>query len=160
VTATVAVQGTVTNPRINLSSQPPLDQADVLALIVFNQPVNDLGASQRTSLTDRAASMAAGAIASPVADSVARALNLDLFEIETSSGGAPTVSLGSQIGTRLYVGLKQEVGRTDASALSLEYRFADFVRLVTSIVQGAAADRYETTRAPQSGVDLMFVFRY
>jgi translocation and assembly module TamB len=160
VTATVGVTGSLSAPNIALSSTPPLEDADILSLIVFGQPVNDLGLGQRTSLSERAASMAASAIATPVADSVARALNLDLFEIQTDGTNAATVSLGSQIGTRLYVGLKQDVGQTETTALSLEYRLADFVRLVTSVVQNAAEKNAMSRQRQQSGVDMIFVFKY
>jgi hypothetical protein len=103
--------------------------------------------------------MAAGAIATPIADAVANAVNLDLFEIQSSAGEAPVVSLGSQIGTRLYVGVRQEVGRGDRSALSLEYRVADFLRLVTSVVHGAA-EVNAARRREESGADLIFTWRY
>jgi autotransporter translocation and assembly factor TamB len=159
VTASVEVGGTMRAPDIQLSSRPPLDEADLLSLIVFGQPVNDLGLAQRTSLSERAASMAAGAIATPIADAVANALNLDLFEIQSAAGEAPVVSLGSQIGTRLYVGVRQEVGRGDRSALSLEYRVADFLRVVTSIVHGAA-EVNAARRREESGADLIFTWRY
>jgi translocation and assembly module TamB len=158
VTASVAVGGTMRDPSIDLSSQPPLDEADLLSLIVFGQAINELGLAQRTSLSERAASMAAGAIATPIASAVANALNLDLFEIQTS-GESPVVSLGSQIGTRLYVGVRQQVGRGDTSALSLEYRVADFLRFVTSIVHGAA-EVNAVERRDESGADLIFTWRY
>ena len=159
VTASVEVEGTLREPEINLSSQPPLDDADILALIVFGQPVNDLGTSQRASLSERAAAMAAGAIATPITDSVARALNLDLFEIQPVAGEAATVSIGTQIGTRLYVGVRQQVGRGDSSALSVEYRIANFLRLVTSIVHGAM-DAHVSERYDQSGADMIFTWRH
>jgi translocation and assembly module TamB len=159
VTASVEVGGTMRDPQIELTSKPPLDEADLLSLIVFGQPVNDLGLAQRTSLSERAASMAAGAIATPIADAVGRALNLDLFEIQSTAGEAPVVSLGSQIGTRLYVGVRQAVGGGDQSALSLEYRVADFLRFVTSIVHGAA-EVHAAERREESGADLIFSWRY
>jgi translocation and assembly module TamB len=146
-------------PQINLTSQPPLDDADILALVIFGQPVNDLGTSQRASLSERAAAMAAGAIATPLTDSVARALNLDLFEIQPIAGEAATVSIGTQIGTRLYVGVRQQVGRGDTSALSVEYRIASYLRLVTSIVHGAI-DAHASQRYEQSGADLIFTWRH
>jgi translocation and assembly module TamB len=159
VTASVLVRGTVRDPQVSLSSQPPLDDADLLALIVFGQPVNDLGTSQRASLSERAAAMAAGAIATPITDSVARALNLDLFEIQPQAGEAATVSIGTQIGTRLYVGVRQQVGRGDSSALSVEYRIANFLRLVTSVVHGAM-DAHASERYDQSGADMIFTWRH
>jgi hypothetical protein len=159
VTASVDVRGSLREPEVNLSSRPPLDEADLLALIVFGQPVNDLGASQRVSLSERAATMAAGAIATPITDSVARALNLDLFEIQSPAGEAATVSLGTQIGSRLYVGVRQQVGRADSSALSIEYRIASFLRLVTSVVHGAM-DTHASERYEQSGADMIFTWRH
>ena len=138
VMTSVNIKGSASRPSIDFASNPPLDDADVLSLIVFGQSVNDLGGAQRTSLSEKAASIAAGAIATPLADSVARALNLDLFEIQapSDSSSAPVVSVGSQIGTRLYVGVRQEVGKGDiSSAVSVEYRIASFLRLVTSIAQ-------------------------
>jgi autotransporter translocation and assembly factor TamB len=159
VVASVGVRGSMRDPEVELSSRPPLDDADLLALIVFGQPVNGLGLSQRVSLSERAASMAAGAIATPIADSVARALNVDLFEIQSPAGEAPVVSLGSQIGTRLYLGVRQQIGRGDSSALSIEYRLAEFLRLVTSVVHGAM-DAHASERYAQSGADLIFVWRH
>ena len=39
----VNVRGTFKQPEIVLTSTPPLEQADILSLIVFNQPINQLG---------------------------------------------------------------------------------------------------------------------
>ena len=50
VEARVNVRGTLQKPEIDLSSTPPLEQADILALIVFNQPINQLGEGQQVSL--------------------------------------------------------------------------------------------------------------
>ena len=81
VAATVHVTGTARRPQLALTSQPPLDQAEILSLIAFGAPLGDLGQSQRQSLAERAGLMAAGTITTPLGDSIARALDLDLFEI-------------------------------------------------------------------------------
>ena len=158
VLATVEVEGTMREPEVRLSSRPPLDDADLLALIIFGQPVNELGTTERASLSERAAAMAASAIATPISDSVARALNLDLFEIQPIGTEAATVALGTQIGTRLYLGVRQQFGRSDNSALSVEYRIANFLRLVTFVVHGAM-DTHSFERE-QSGADLIFTWRH
>src|SRR6202021_92891 len=100
VTANVNVRGTLGKPQIVLSSTPPLEQADILSLIVFNQPINQLGEGQQVSLAQRAQGLATGAVASPLATSIGRALNLDLFEINTSpdSGAAAQLTVGQQVG--------------------------------------------------------------
>jgi autotransporter translocation and assembly factor TamB len=160
INATVHVRGTAKRPDINLTSQPPLDQAEILSLIIFGQQLGDLGQSQRNSLATSAGAMAAGTLTTPLADSVAEALDLDTFEILAPSDTEtlPVVSLGSTIGSRVYVGVKRELGG-DASAVSFEYRFTRFLRLVTSFAQGALqAHALERTEA--GGIDLLFVFRY
>ena len=161
ITAQVRLQGPARSPQITLSSQPPLDEGDVLSLIVFNQPMNSLSATEQINLGERAASIAAGAITTPLADSIARALNLDLFEIQvpTSDDGTGALAFGTRFGSRVFVGVKRQFGREEASVVSLEYRVTQFLRLVTSVAQGAL-QAHATRRMDQSGVDLIFVFRY
>ena len=110
VTAIVNIRGTARQPVVSLTSSPPMDEADVLSLIVFNQPINQLGEGERLNLAQRAGSMAAGYIATPLAKSIADALDLDLFEIRPEGGinGQPSVALGQQFGSRLFVQFKQD----------------------------------------------------
>ena len=84
VTAMVNIRGTARQPQVRLSSQPPLDEADVLSLIVFNQPINQLGEGERLNLAERAGGLAVGYLATPLANSIARALDLDIFEIRAT----------------------------------------------------------------------------
>ncbi len=91
----VNLRGTVRSPELTLSSQPPLDEADILSLIVFNQPVNALGQNERVGLVERAGELAAGYVTAPLADSIADALDLDLFEIRTvGESGVGTLAVG------------------------------------------------------------------
>jgi translocation and assembly module TamB len=160
VTAEVHVAGTLSRPEINLSSNPPLEEGDILSLIVFNQPMNALPGTERVSLAARAGAMAAGAIATPLADSVARALDLDLFEIRPSelAGGGASVRIGRQVSDRLFLGFSQDFGREEVSQLSFEYRLNELISIVTSIAHGSGAD-YSRRRAQQAGIDLIFMVR-
>jgi translocation and assembly module TamB len=159
VTAQVNLRGSARQPSIQLSSTPPLDEGDILSLIVFGQPMNQLGESERVNLAQRAGSIALGAISSPLAESVGRALNLDVFEIRTEGTSSGTVSLGSQVGSRVFIGLRQEFGRDDVSVVSVEYRLSELLRLVTSVAQGATST-HTTRRDDSTGADLVFMIRY
>ena len=87
-------------------------------------------------------------------------IDLDLVEIQAPTDeSAPVVALGSQVGTRLYVGVRQEVGRGDSSLVSVEYRIASVLRLVTSIAIGSG-NRQIDQRKEGSGVDFIFQVRY
>lgn len=160
----VHVGGTARRPSLTLTSRPPLDQADILALIVFNQPANQLGEGQQASLAERAGALATGFVASKLADSIGRALNLDTFEIQTapeSSGGqGAQVTVGEQLGQRLFVRLTQGVGAENLSQFVLEYELAPYLRLQTTVTQGDSATRSLVRRQERTGVDLIFFFSY
>lgn len=160
VTAFVQIRGTARNPELAVSSSPMLDEADILSLIVFNQPINQLAEAQRLNLAERAAALAAGYLTTPLANSIARALDLDLFEIRPGDDLSPTsVMVGQQIGSRLFVAFREEFGAEDRSQLSLEVRINRFLRLVTSMAQGAQRS-HRSQRVEANGTDLIFVIDY
>jgi translocation and assembly module TamB len=161
VTALVNIRGTARQPQVRLSSQPPLDEADVLSLIVFNQPINQLGEGERLNLAERAGGLAVGYLATPLANSIARALDLDIFEIRAAGGesGQPSISVGQQFGSRLFVSFRQEFGSEDFSELSLEYRINELLRLVSTVTQGSQRS-HRTQRIDTTGLDLIYTISY
>ncbi|RPJ77223.1 MAG: translocation/assembly module TamB [Acidobacteria bacterium] len=162
VEARVHVGGTVRKPELTLTSQPPLPEADILSLIVFNQPSNQLGEGQQVSLAQRASALATGFVASKLADSLGKALDLDIFQIEAAQEGGQgaAVTLGEQVGQRLFVKLRQGVGAADqTSQLIVEYQLLDFLRLETTFAQGSAT-RSLLRRVEGTGLDLIFFFSY
>ena len=163
VEALVHVRGTARAPELQLASRPPLDEADILSLIVFNQPVNALGEGQQISLAERAGALASGFVASSLARSISGALELDIFEIQTSAeaGGGGTLTVGEQVGERLFIRFRQGFGAQAISEFILEYQLADFLRLQTSLAEGGNANRRTLMRrVEQGGIDLIFFFTY
>jgi autotransporter translocation and assembly factor TamB len=162
VEARVNVRGTLKQPEIQLSSTPPLEQADILSLIVFNQPINELGTGQQVTLAQRAQALATGAIAGQLAESIGDALHLDTFEINLApeAGGGPNVTLGQQVGQNLYLRVQQGVGEQSTTNLILEYELTDWLRLQTNVVQGSSTQPSIFRRAQSTGGDLIFFFSY
>ncbi|MGE5246509.1 MAG: translocation/assembly module TamB domain-containing protein, partial [Betaproteobacteria bacterium] len=162
VTAYVTLGGTLKKPAITLSSVPPLEQADVLSLIVFNQPLSNLGEGQQISLAQRAESLATGAIAGELAKSIGNALNLDTFEINVApvTGGGPEVTLGGQLGQNLFVRVEQGIGAESVTNFVLEYEIARWLRLRTNVLEGSTPQQQVFQRSQDSGVDMLFVFSY
>jgi autotransporter translocation and assembly factor TamB len=162
VTATVNIRGRLSKPEIVLSSTPPLEEADILALIVFNQSINQLGEGQQISLGQRAQALATGAVASQLATSIGNTLGVDLFEISTApeSGAAAEITVGQQVGQNLYVKLQQGVGDQSQTNFILEYELARWLRLRTNVLQGSSTQQQLFQRAQGSGADLIFFFTY
>jgi len=162
IVAHVTIGGTVREPSVTLSSQPPLDQTDILSLIVFNQPANRLGQGQATNLGERAAQIAGGFVATPLADTLGRALNVDVFELDPSGDeGQPTVTIGHQVSEKLFLKFRQLFGTRDVSEFNLEYQLTDFLRLQGSFAEGqTSAQRNLTRRVERAGIDLVVYFSY
>ena len=162
VEARVNVRGTLRKPEIVLASTPPLEQADILSLIVFNQPVNQLGAGEQISLAQRAQALATGAIAGQIAGSLGQALNLDTFEIQVApeSGDAAQIVIGQQVGQNLYLKVEQGVGNLGATNFVFEYELTNWLRLQSNVVEGASNNPSLFRRAQSTGGDLIFFFSY
>ncbi|HVC20119.1 MAG TPA: translocation/assembly module TamB domain-containing protein [Vicinamibacterales bacterium] len=159
----VNVQGTLRRPRLVLTSTPPLDEADILALIVFNQPLNQLGEQQQSSLVSRAGAIAAGALTSSLAQSIGRALDLDVLEVQPapSTGATAALTIGQQIGSRLFLKVQQSIGRESATQFTIDYLLTGFMRLQSSIAQGSLVSNPTlVSQTQRGGIDLIFFFSY
>jgi autotransporter translocation and assembly factor TamB len=159
----VRVQGTMAQPELTFSSRPPLEQADILSLIVFNMPINELGEGQQISLAERAGALAGGYLTSGLTRSIANALELDEFEIQTQSdaGGGPSFSVGEQVGERLFFRIRQGFGAAEATEFILEYQIADFLRLQGAVAEiSGGTQRRAFRRVERGGLDLIFFFSY
>ena len=165
VVARVRVTGTAKAPELQLSSTPTLEESDILSLIVFNRQVNELETGERASLAATAGGIATGFIAAPLGESIGRALDLDLFEITTTTEegdfGAG-VTLGQQIGDRAFVKLRQQFGERNASEFLLEYRLTEFMRLQATAAPetSGGGNRLNQRRIERVGLDVIFFFSY
>lgn len=162
VEAFVTIRGTLKQPEIVLTSTPPLEQADILALVVFNRPLNELGEGEQISLAARAQALAAGAVVNQLAQTFGGALHLDTFEIELApeTGTDAMVTLGQQVGRNLYVKVQQGVGEQNLTNVILEYELTRWLRLQTNVVQGTTSNQPVFRRVQDTGADLLFFFSY
>jgi autotransporter translocation and assembly factor TamB len=166
VTARIHISGTARAPQIALSSTPPLDEADILSLVVFNRSVNELGTGERASLAETAAGIASGFVASSLGRSIGKALDVDLFEITASdpetgqtAGG---VTLGKQVSDKAFIRFRQQFGQRSFTEFMLEYQLARFLRIDTRLSPetSGVANRLTQRRVERAGVDLIFFFSY
>src|SRR5688572_10518582 len=113
VVARVHIRGTLREPTLTLTSDPPLDEADILSLVIFNRPINQIGNEERGFLTDVAANYAAGIFTEQLSQSLGRALDLDFFEIQTTTAAGevtPPITVGQQFGDRTFMRFSQQFG--------------------------------------------------
>ena len=110
VTATLAITGYVSKPKITLSSVPSLPQDEVLAYLLFKRSAKELGPFQIAEIAAALAELTGvgGGGLNPL-DSVRKGLGLDRLSVgagATPSSG-PTLEAGRYVGNGVYVGAKQ-----------------------------------------------------
>jgi translocation and assembly module TamB len=68
------IGGNTDKPSLTLTSQPRLEQADILALLLFGRPLNALNRNEQSSLQQSALNITSGYVAARIANSVSGAL--------------------------------------------------------------------------------------
>jgi translocation and assembly module TamB len=130
----VVLTGTAQKPSLMLSSQPRLDQADILAVLLFGRPINSLNQNQRGSVQQSALNIASGYVAGKLASSVTQALGLDTLGLDVgdldTSGGR--IGFGHYVGDKTYFSVGQELSGQHGQDVSLEYQIAPNWKIGTS----------------------------
>ena len=147
----VTITGTLAKPALTMRSEPPLEQADILALLIFGKPVNALSRTEQNTLQQSAAEMAGGLAAAKVASAVSDALGLDrlgldLGEIDITGG---QIGFGRYIGNRTYVSISQELAGEAGREVSIEYQIGPDWKITSS-----------TSTTGTSGVGILWHKRY
>ena len=161
VTARVSISGRLNRPELTLTSTPPLDPSDILALIVFNQPLNELGANSQQSVTRQVGDLAAGVATGQLTSSIASSLKLDQLEVNLSpDSGSADLTIGQQISGNLYVRVQQGLGQHSQTNVILEHEFSKWLRLQTNVQEGASTQQQLFQRVQSTGADLVFTFAF
>lgn len=145
------IGGTVEKPSLTLASQPRLEQADILALLLFGRPMNTLNQSEQGSLQQSAINLTSGYVAGRIANSVSTALGLDPLGVDIRqvdfSGGR--VGFGRYVGSKTYVSVSQQLAGEHGREVALEYEVAQDWKIGTS-----------TSSTGANGIDIIWHKRY
>jgi autotransporter translocation and assembly factor TamB len=128
-TIDLIVTGTASKPVLKLQSQPQLPQADILSLIMFGTTTNQLGQGQKTTLLQQAQSMATGAAAKAISQS------LGLESLGVSASGQ-SVGLGRYLNENTYVSISPNLaGKTSgipSQVASIQYFLRRWLTITTA----------------------------
>lgn len=141
---TVRVEGTARTPQLELTSDPPLDQSDVLALLLFGKTTSQLTGGQGTELRQEAI----GILASYVAPELEQSL-MDTFGLASLTFQLPTgtsygsVGVGRYFGDDIFVSIGQtfggpqggttrQLGGLVGSSVTVQYYLTPNITLQTS----------------------------
>jgi translocation and assembly module TamB len=136
ITVTVNINGLATAPTITLSSRPALPQDEVLARLLFNRNMGELGPLESIQLASAAADMS-GLARGGISGVVKRTLGLDTFGFGGQSGSA--VVVGRQISRNIFVSVEQNVDNT-SRVFTITWRLTRHFSLRSSANDQTGAD--------------------
>jgi translocation and assembly module TamB len=154
VTATLTVGGFASDPKITLTSSPPLPQDEILAHLLFGTSASQLSAFQLASIAAGIAELsgATGGAGNAV-NSIRSFLGLDRLTIGTPTNATPgpqagpgaeqsvpTLEAGRYVAPGVYLGAKQSATGTNETAAELQINLGHGLRLDTTAGSGLGAN--------------------
>jgi translocation and assembly module TamB len=146
----VHITGSAEKPVLELTSEPALEQADILSVLLFGKPAHDLGQTESAALQQKALALAASYVVPELRTSVMNALGVETLEVQMPEGSTPgAVTAGRYVAEDVFVSLGQEFGRRASQIVGLEYYLGKSVSV-----------RGSTSTRGNSGLDLLWRYRY
>jgi len=121
------LSGTMDKLDMTFSSDPPLEDRDVLALLTVGRVAEDVAGQEGLISTGEAASFVTGRLQDAVEERVMRLTGFDRFQIDpytTSSGSStgPRLTVGKRLfSDRLYITYSSNLGTSEDQFVRLEY---------------------------------------
>lgn len=159
----VGLIGPMRQPELRLSSVPPLDESDILSLIVFNTSTNQLTALQQQELVVRAGALAAGFLATPIISAISNEIGLDVLEVEPAGDFnlGPRLTVGQEIAPGLVARFSRQFGPEPYDEATIEYYLSRILRLRATFSDAQTLNsRSPFRRVERAGIDLLFFFSF
>jgi autotransporter translocation and assembly factor TamB len=161
----VGVIGPMRKPELRLTSNPPLDESDILSLIVFNTSTNQLSSAQQQELVVRAGALAAGFLATPIISAISSEIGLDVLQVEPGNdltgGVGAKVTVGQEIAPGLVAQFSRQFGSEPYDEATVEYYLSRIIRLRGTFSDAQTLNaRSPFRRVERAGIDLLFFFSF
>jgi translocation and assembly module TamB len=157
VTVQLAAKGTMDNLRLRFTSDPAMDETQILACLTTGRPpASAVGqASANTAATSAGTAIALGQAAGAVED-IGASVGLDVLQVRDDGVRGATVVAGSYVNPKTYVGVRQSATFENQGTSSSSTGASTEVELEYMLVKWLVAN----FQGGVSDVRLMFRSRY
>ena len=123
------ITGTAEKPELKLRSSPPLSEQDIMSVIVFGQPLNELRSKTGGQSTNQASMQAAGGVlGSYLSKSLRKTgleeLNFDVLNIQPTQEGSQ-LTVGRYLTRKLFVSYGQAIRGSAEKSITADYFLTD-----------------------------------
>lgn len=142
----VVVRGTADEPSLVLRSEPELEHADILAVLLFGKPASALDQGEKLDLEKQALAITSGYAAAKIGESVSQALGLERLgaglRIRNLGIAGGTVGFGLSLPKGVQVSVAQDLTKKGERKVSLEYQLSPNWQIDTSSSSGGASEAH------------------
>lgn len=132
----LSLNGPIDRFSLSLSSDPPLSDTDLLALLTVGQPTKGLQGLEAGIGASEAASFLTGKLQDVLEERFRKIAGLDRFQVDpyvtrSSSAGGPRLTVGKNLlNGRLYMTYSANIGTSDEQVIRIEYILGKNISLV------------------------------
>lgn len=139
VTGIITISGRALDPDIEITSNPPLPQAEVLPRVLFGKSSSNLSAFEAFEVASAVAELSGVTGGSGILDQTRQTLGIDVLRVSSDEEGATRVGAGSYVTEEVYVGVEQGT-QTGSGAVTVEVELTDSLSVETSTGTDASAN--------------------
>lgn len=131
----ILLQGTVRKPQLILASEPEMNEGDIMSLVLFGRPLDELNTDQANLVQRRAADIAAAFGTAQLEARIARQLGVDVVSIQRAKGEdrRRSLVLGKYVSRRALLKYEQALEEWGSFFVNLEYFLTEQVKVETLI---------------------------
>jgi translocation and assembly module TamB len=149
ILAQISITGDAMNPHVQVSSEPPMSQADILSTIVFGRPAQSLDQGQSDQLNAQALALLGQRGAREIGQLLSPQLAPDVVTVYQEAQYGSSLEAGKYLSPDLYLRYRQNLSEQGGQNVGLEYRIYDWLSVESQV--GDARD---------TGVDVVYSFDF
>jgi TamB, inner membrane protein subunit of TAM complex len=140
----VGFSGTLRRPTLKLTSEPELQEGDIMAMLLFGRPLEDLSSDQEGLVQDRARDLVEAYGTAQLEAKLSQQLKVDMVNLRRGGGddSPDALIIGKHLNRKVLLKYEQVLDEWSAFFVNLEYYLSRHVKLETMISshdQSAAA---------------------
>jgi translocation and assembly module TamB len=150
-TIIVMLHGTAREIAIDLSSDPAMEESDIISYLVFGRPSDNLSGNRAFNVEKAALGYTGGLLAAELRNLLGDVFFIDSFAIDAgdSENGIGSVTLGKYITPEIFISHRQGLSENEPSYEEITYELTSEIKLETQI-----------GREKTSSADLMWEFDF
>ena len=140
LTAWITVTGLSSDPKLSMTSQPPLPESEILSQVLFGKSSAKLGPVEAVQLAAAMDTLARGeSMSDDILDFARTMLGLDTLTVQPGSGGdeGSSIAVGRYVGDRVYIGAQQGL-EDDSHSGTVEVEILPGISIESEIGQDQA----------------------